>query len=60
MLAKSVSAERHIIGPTVLTVDLENSRRRLITLVYLCDGIVSSGKRTGLNEATGNAKSMPI
>lgn len=59
MLAKPVSADRHMVGTTVLTVDLENSRHRLIMLVHLCDGHVSNGQRTELNEeATGNAKSM--
>lgn len=46
-LAKPVSAERHITGTTVLTVDLGNSRHRLIMLLHLCDGHVTNGKRAG-------------
>lgn len=45
--AKPVSAERHITGTTVLTVDLGNSGHRLIMLVHLCDGHVTSEKRAG-------------
>lgn len=42
---KGSLSRRQITWITVLTVDLGNSRHRLIMLVHLCDGHATNGKR---------------
>lgn len=45
--AKSVSAGRHITGSTVLTVDLGNSRHKLLCLSICVMDMSPNGKRAG-------------
>lgn len=58
--AKSVSAERYTTGSTVLTVDLGNSRHKLLCLsICVILGMSPMGREQGLNESIGSAPSMP-